>query len=544
MAGMNSVYVIGHRQPDTDSICSVIGYAELLNMDEPGVYIPARCGDVGAETRWALAEFRAEPPIYIESVEPGIADIPYLDTRSTRADVPTVDVAALMDQYDMRNIPIVDTDGRLAGLVSEYGLARSYVTGQQEESLSVPPMRLEELARILSATVLVGAHDEIEGRVYTAIDALHVTLSRLTAHDIAIVGDNEPAQLTLISAGIAAMIVADGAPVGERVLNAARAQNVSILATGLDAFAVGRRLHLSAPAGQIMETDVPTVTLDDSLEHAKDLVSSSKYRTACVVDEDGRYLGLLSRTSLMQDVQKAVILLDHNEAAQAVDGIEEADILEIIDHHRLGAISTLKPVRFLNDPVGSTCTIITTRFMEAGRDPSPQTAGLLLCGILSDTLVLRMSTTTSLDRRAVEYLAGLAGRDPVALGTSLIEKGMAVDDVPIEEQLACDTKTYTLFRRHVVIAQVMVPSFAFPEAHGAEIRRELGRLRAMHRADLAIALYTSVLENGSLAFFAAVDDAMLAHLGLDNQPLRLEEVLSRKKDFVSRLGPLLRQLPS
>jgi manganese-dependent inorganic pyrophosphatase len=182
--------------------------------------------------------------------------------------------------------------------------------------------------------------------------------------------------------------------------------------------------------------------------------------------------------------------------------------------------------------------------MEAGRDPSPQTAGLLLCGILSDTLVLRMSTTTSLDRRAVEYLAGLSGRDPVTLGTTLIEKGMAVDDVPIETQLACDTKTYTLFRHDVVIAQVMVPSFAFPEAHSSEIRRELGRLRATHRADLAVALYTSVLENASLAFFAAVDDALLTRLGLEDQPLRLDEVLSRKKDFVPRLGQLLRQLPA
>ena len=544
MAGMNSVYVIGHRQPDTDSICSVIGYAELLNMDEPGVFIPARCGEINPETRWALDEFGADPPVFVESVEPGIADIPYIDTRSARADVPTVDVAAMMDQFDMRNIPIVDAGGRLVGLVSEYGLARAYVTGQQEESLTVSRMRVEDLARILSATVLVGADEEIEGRVYTAIDALHVTLSRLTAHDIAIVGDNEPAQLTLISAGIAGMIVADGAPVGERVLNAAQAQNVAILATGLDAFAVGRRIHLSAPAGEVMEPDVPTVTLDDSLEQAKHLVASSKFRTACVVDEDGRYLGLLSRNSLMQDVEKAVILLDHNEAAQAVDGIEEADILEIIDHHRLGAISTLKPVRFLNDPVGSTCTIITTRFMEAGRDPSPRTAGLLLCGILSDTLVLRMSTTTSLDQRAVEYLAGIAGRDPVELGTTLIEKGMAVDDVPVEQQLACDTKSYTLFRHEVVIAQVMVPSFAFPRDHGAEIRRELGRVRAQHRADLAVALYTSVLENGSLAFFAAADDAVLARLGLEGQPLRLDEVLSRKKDFVPRLGQLLRQLPA
>jgi manganese-dependent inorganic pyrophosphatase len=539
---MNSVYVIGHRQPDTDSICSVIGYAELLNLDEPGVYIPARCGECNAETEWVLNEFRAEPPAYVESVEPGIADIPYIDTRSARTDVPTVDVAALMDQYDMRNIPIVDPQGRLAGLVSEYGLARAYVTGQRVEPLTVPSIRLDDLARILYAEVLVAAHERLEGRVYTAIDALHVTLSRLTSHDVAIVGDNEPAQLTLISAGIAAMIVADNAPVGERVLSAARAQGVSILATEIDPFSVGKRLHLSAPAGMIMETDVPTVTLEDSLEVAKHLVSTSKFRTACVVDDEGRFLGLLSRTSLMQDVQKAVILLDHNEPAQAVDGIENADILEIIDHHRLGVISTLKPVRFLNDPVGSTCTIITTRFMEAGRDPTPATAGLLLAGILSDTLVLRMSTTTSLDRRAVEYLASIVGRDPVAFGMTLIEKGMAVDNVPVEEQLARDTKTYSFFHREVVIAQVMVPSFAFPRAHGAEILRELERLRSAGRADLAVALYTSVFENASLAFFAAADDTWLVRLGLDAQPVLLQDVMSRKKDFVPRLGQMIRQL--
>ena len=218
----------------------------------------------------------------------------------------------------MRNIPIVDTDGRLAGLVSGPP-RRALVTGQQEESLSIPSMRLDALARILFATVLVGGGREIEGRVYTAIDALHVTLSRLTAHDIAIVGDNEPAPLTLISAGIAAMIVADGAPVGERVLNAAgpRTSRSSRPSTP-SAWAGGSTS--SAPAGQIMETDVPTVTLDDSLEHAKHLVSSSRYRTACVVDEDSQFLGLLSRTSLMQDVQKAVILLDHNELRRPSTG--------------------------------------------------------------------------------------------------------------------------------------------------------------------------------------------------------------------------------
>jgi len=192
--------------------------------------------------------------------------------------------------------------------------------------------------------------------------------------------------------------------VGERVIAAARTRGASVLATTLDAFSVGKMISLSLPARMIMETDVPTVRLEDSLEYAKTVVSNSKFRTACVVGERGQHIGLISRTTLMQDVQKAVILLDHNEFSQAVDGIERADILEIIDHHRLGAISTLKPVKFLNDPVGSTSTLVTNKFIEAGVEPSPSTAGLLLAGILSDTMVMKLSTTTPVDIRAADTL--------------------------------------------------------------------------------------------------------------------------------------------
>src|SRR5690554_4174448 len=204
---LNKIYIIGHRQPDTDSICSVIGYAELRNRTEPGRYIPARCGEVNAETEFALRKFNAEAPVYIASVEPTVSDIP-LDTRSVRQDVPTVDVADLMDTYDMRNMPITDEDETLVGLVSEYGLARAYVRKNPREQLSLIPMRLETLARILDARTVVPALETLgEGRVYTVIDALHVTLSRMTSDDIVIVGDNEPAQLALISAGVAALII-------------------------------------------------------------------------------------------------------------------------------------------------------------------------------------------------------------------------------------------------------------------------------------------------------------------------------------------------
>ncbi|MDD1671613.1 MAG: putative manganese-dependent inorganic diphosphatase [Methanomicrobiales archaeon] len=532
-------YVIGHRNPDTDSIGSVIGYTELLNRKEPGRYIAARCGEVNEETAFALSLFGVEVPRYIESVEPSVADLPYLDTRSVGKDLPTIDIAELMDTSDMRNMPVTDEYGSLLGLVSEYGLARAYVRRHRIEQLSLAPIPLQTLAWILSANVVVASRDRLEGKVYIAIDALHVTLSRLTANDVAIIGDNEPAQLALISGGLAALIIADGAPVGERVISAARQKGVSILITALDAFGVGKMINLSLPGRMIMEGEVPTIQLRDSLEYAKHVISNSKFRTACVVDGKGRFLGQISRSSLMQDVHKSVILLDHNEAPQAVEGIERADILEIIDHHRLGAITTLKPVKFLNDPVGSTSTIIAHKFIETGVPPSLPTAGILLAGILSDTLALRMSTTTQADHQAAEYLSGICGKDPVRFGAELIQRGMRLANIPLAEILTRDIKRYNLFGREVIISQVMVHSYDFPTSRKEEISTELFRLRESHGVDMYVALFTNVLEEGSEVFVAA-DETTISKMGYRDQPQRMEGLMSRKKDFLPRFGQMLR----
>jgi manganese-dependent inorganic pyrophosphatase len=268
-------------------------------------------------------------------------------------------------------------------------------------------------------------------------------------------------------------------------------------------------------------------------------VYNSKFRSACVVDRDGRLLGIVTRTALLSDVHKPVILLDHNEFVQAVDGIDGAEILEIIDHHRLGAMSTLKPVKFLNDPVGSTSTIITQKYREGGISPSPAIAGILLAGILSDTLVLKMSTTTPDDREAVAYLAPIAGVDPAALGEELLEKGMDLDSATTEELLMRDTKRYTLFGKNVIIAQVMVPSFSFPLAHVDEIRLELARLRMQQGVDVYIGMFTSVIENGSMLFLAA-ESHVLTMLGIRDQPVLLENMMSRKKDILPWFGEKLR----
>lgn len=536
---MKSIYVIGHRHPDTDSICSVIGYAAYLNKQGSGQYIAARCGDLNAESRYALEKFGVEAPELILSVEPSVADIPFTYPQSATANTPTIDVIEAMDANDLRNLPITDGAGKLIGLVSEHGLARAYVSTIKRENLTMSPMPVDILARILSAKICVKKHEVLEGSVYISIDALHVILSRITEKDIAIVGDDEPTQLALVSAGIAALIIADSAPVGERLLSAAEARGVTVLSTDVDAFGVAKLIHLTLPAEMIMATDVPTVHMNDTLEYVKELVSNSKYRTACVVDDNGMLISTISRNSLMEEIAKSVILLDHNEYSQAVEGIETADIIEIIDHHRLGAMATLRPIRFDMEPVGSTSTIVTRRFMEYGIRPEKGVAGTLLSGILSDTLGLKMSTTTKLDEEAVSFLAEIAEVDPVAYAQELIAEGMSLSGVSQKELLDRDTKEYTLSGKRVVVAQILTPSYEYARSAVDDIYAALReKMQEPNAPDMYIALYTSVAEMGS-DMFAVADEATMMKMHWGKEPLHLEGVVSRKKDFVPHFGRIL-----
>jgi manganese-dependent inorganic pyrophosphatase len=536
----NQVFLFGHQQPDTDSIASVIGYAEFRNRSEPGRYVPARCGELNPESRYMLTRFGVAEPVFIPSVEPKLSDIIYKPVFSLVEDVLTVDVAALMIKEGIRNVIITDKDGKPVGMVGEHALANAYIQKIHLAELAVNPIPVETLARILNAEIVVTAHQHLEGKVYIAIDALHVTLSRMTKKDISVVGDNEPAQLAFISAGIACLIIADGAPVGERVATAATQRGVSVLTTGLDAFGVGKMINLSLPAREIMETSVPVLRFSETIARARQVVSASKFRAACVITGEGVLAGILTRTTLLDDVRKQVILLDHNEASQAVSGIGEADVIEIIDHHRLGAVSTLKPIKFLNDPVGATSTIIAMKFMESGLTPSRAVAGVLLSGILSDTLGLRSSTTTHQDKKAVGYLASITGEDPEALGQALLEQGMDLSGTSLDKILARDTKEFDLFDQKVLISQVMVPACAWNRERDEMIRLELSRLRAAAMADMVFVLFTSVAENAS-DLYGNADKDLVEELFGGTFPVRLENVLSRKKDFLPWLGAKLRE---
>ena len=536
---MKKTYIIGHRHPDTDSICSAIGYADLLNRNGLGNYIPACCGKLNAESRYALSKFGVDEPALVLNVEPSVSDLSRIHQEKALGSTPTIDVIHMMDEKDMRNLPIIDESGKLLGLVSEHGLARAYVSNTKMDTLAVSPIPVETLTRILHGEIRVKKHDVLEGAVYISIDALHVILSRITEKDIAIVGDDEPTQLALVSAGIAALIIADSAPVGERLLASAEARGVTVIATDADAFGVANLIHLTLPAERIMSTDVPRVRMEDTIEYVQQVVSNAKYRAACVVDADGNLIGTISRNTLMEDAAKAVILLDHNEYGQAVQGIETADIVEIIDHHRLGAMTTLKPIRFDMEPVGSTSTIIAGRFREAGITPSKEIAGVLLSGILSDTLGLKMSTTTKKDVDMVAYLSAHAEVDAEEYAEELISEGMALAGMTQSALLDRDTKELTLSAKRVIIAQVLVPSYEYAAARKDEIYEALReKLNEPHAPDMYIALYTSVSEMGS-DMFAVAEDKLLASALHWDSPMHLPGVVSRKKDFVPKFGHIL-----
>ena len=536
---MNHIYLFGHRQPDTDSIASVIGYAEFKNRSEPGRYIPARCGELNPEYRFMLERFSIPGPVLISSVKPRLSDIAYKPVFSFHRNVPAVDVATLMAKEGIRNVVMTDDDGKPVGMVGEHALGCLHLQKIHPGRTAVISLPVESLVRILDGTILVPARQVLEGRVYVAIDSLPVMLGRMTANDIVVTGDDEQAQLALVSAGIACMIVAQGAPVSDPVISAAAERGVCVLSTGLDAFGVGQMINLSHPASEVMETDYPVLTFSDTIAHARQVVTISAFRAACVVTADGSLAGILTRTTLLDDVRRSVILLDHNEASQAVDGIEEADVVEIIDHHRLGAITTLKPIRFCNDPVGATSTIIAMKFMESGLTPSPPVAGALLSGILSDTLSLKMSTTTHRDSQAVKYLSPLAGENPDQLGTALLERGMDLSGIPLEKILNRDCKEYTLSGKKVMISQVMVPSFAWNEERNDAIRAEMTRMRTASGMDMVLVLFTNAGEKSSELQGTADPDLIRDTFG-EMLPVRLEGVMSRKLDFIPWLGVRLR----
>ncbi|MGH2941505.1 MAG: putative manganese-dependent inorganic diphosphatase [Solirubrobacteraceae bacterium] len=441
---MTRVYVCGHRNPDTDSIAAAIGYAELKNrLDGDGTeYVPVRLGVVNAQTEWLLERSGAPLPTLLSHAYLRVRDVMRTSFPVAGSGDPVRSVGLRMASEGMDLMPIVDGDGILTGLLTERALARRYIRESREASRLDVPTPASSIVEVLEGELIVGDPAvEVQGRVW--VQAMHSSSeSEVQRGDVVVVGDRPKAMKRAIEGGAALLVLSKGTRPTKQVAQLAAERGTCVVGSALDSYVTGRMITLSEPCHALAEGDPLTVGTEDLVRDVVDQVKDVHYRAAVATDRDGRPIGLVTRSDLVNPRPRRVLLVDHGERAQSVPGIEEAEIVEILDHHHIGSIETKLPVRAIFDPVGSTATLVIERFGQAGAEPAPPTATMLLGAILSDTVLLTSPTATDRDRAAVEHLQGLLSLDAQEFGREMFEYSSDVAGVSAEDLVTRDLKEY------------------------------------------------------------------------------------------------------
>jgi manganese-dependent inorganic pyrophosphatase len=532
------IYVTGHRNPDTDSIASAIGYAELKGRIDPNNrYIPVRLGDCNAQTRWLLKRSGAPAPRHLPHVMLRAADVMQASFPVSRQDEPVREAGRAMAKADLELVPIVDATGALTGVLTERALARRYVRDSQRTStLEEAPTYLSAFVSVLEGDLVTGEERQLSGRVWVyAMDP--ASESGISAGDIVVVGNRPDAQLRVIELGAALMVLSNGAPPSERALAAARERDAAIIVSPLDSYVSGRMITLAAPCSALMEKDPLTVNTDFLVADMSEQVKESHYGAAVAVDGDNRPVGLVTRSDLVAPVRRRVILVDHAEQAQSAVGIGEAEIVEILDHHHIGSIETRVPVTATFDPVGSTATLVVERFRQAGMEPSRPTALMLLGAVLSDTVILNSATTTERDHAVVEYLERVLAVDAGRLGREMFQETSDVSGLSAEEIVTRDAKRYQVRGgQEICIAQVEVVGDALLERKD-ELLDALRHEREERELVLYALMITDVVDKGTEMLVAGDVAAVARSFGAEpsDSTIQLPGVMSRKKEVAPKL---------
>ena len=413
MAKQGKIYIIGHKNPDTDSICSAIAYADIKNRVNNGCkYSAKRAGQINEETEYVLKKFGVEAPGYLSDVGTQVKDMEIRETPGVPNNISIKDAWAIMKESSAVTLPITKEDGQLEGLITTGDIAKSYMDAHDNYFLSNARTQYRSIANTVEGTVVTGnSHGYfVKGKV--VIGAAHPDKlgEFLEEDDLVILGDRHEDHLCAIEQNVSCIIVCNHAEVAEDIKMAAEKNQCVVIQSALDTFTVARLINQSIPVKHIMKKEnLITFQTDDFTDHIRDIMVKNRHRAFPVVNKHGKYIGTVSRRNLLGMKTKQLILVDHNEKTQAVDNIDAAEVLEIIDHHRLGSLETLQPIMFRNQPVGCTATIMYQMYTEKALEISPAIAGLLCSAIISDTLMFRSPTCTSSDKMAAGALALIAG---------------------------------------------------------------------------------------------------------------------------------------
>jgi manganese-dependent inorganic pyrophosphatase len=539
---VSTIYVTGHRNPDTDAIASAIGYAELkARVDPNNDYVPVRLGPCNPQTKWLLERSGVSAPQLLPHVMLRVCDVMQPSFPVARHNDPIRAAGLAMARADLDLVPIVDDDGALVGVVTERDLARRFIRESRETStLADAPTLVRAIADVMGGELVIGEDKCLSGRVW--VQSMDVrSQSGISDGDAVVVGNRDDAQRLAIDLGASLLVLSNGSKPSDEVRELARERGTAIIVSPLDTYVSGRMITLAAPCSALMERDPLTVTREDLLGDVSELVKEIHYGAAVVVDSPRMPVGLLTRSDLVAPARRRVILVDHAEQGQSVAGVEQAEIVEILDHHHIGSIETSVPVTATFDPVGSTATLVVERFRQNGMEPSRATAMLLLGAVLSDTVILNSPTTTERDHAVTQYLERVLALDASALGREMFEATADVSEVPAEEIVSRDAKEYQIGSGQTIcIAQVEVVGKGLLDRR-PELLDAMRREREKRHLHLYALMITDVMSKGTDLLVAGDVGAVARSFGVaaDDSTIELPGVMSRKKQVAPRLLAML-----
>lgn len=540
-----SIYVLGHRNPDSDAVCSAIGYAALLQLQGQRNAVAARQGALRPETAYILERFGVPVPPLVTDVRPRVADVMTSPVVTVHLDTPIYEVGQILQGSGVRAVPIVDNDGKLCGVTGVEDFARSFIRGLELDRLDQVPLDLDNVLRALNGRVLVAAPDRVlRDQVMVGAMEIESMLGRIEPNILLVMGDRADAQRAAIEFGVGALVITGDLPVSEEILELAREHNVTVISVAHHTYTTVRLIHLSTAVRHIMRKTVATCAPDDFVEDVQEILRTGATRSLVVVREDGAVVGLISRTSLLNPTRRQIFLVDHNERAQAVAGIEEAEVLGVIDHHRVADFQTRTPPFMRFEPVGATSTIVGKLFQEAGIPVPTSIAGVLLAGILADTLLFRGPTTTGEDRRVAADLAAQAGIDLQELGARILSLASNVANRSAEEILMADFKEFTVEGGHFGVGAFETTNVASVLSRREELLQAMEQLRERGYMSVLFAIIDIISERTTL-LIVGHPEAAAATFGatLENgNSITVPSILSRKKHIVPLLTTLGRSI--
>lgn len=541
------VYVVGHKNPDTDSICSAIAYAALKTKLTGEDYCPRRAGQLNEETQYVLDRFGVEAPKLLSDLRVQVKDVELRSIQGIKGSVSIKTAWNTMKQLKIKTLPVT-RDTRLEGLITIGDIATSYMDVYDSGIISRARTQYRNIASTIDGTVIAGnPHSYVlKGKVGVVASSRGLISEFIEKDDLVILGDRPEAQQYAVDLDVGCMVVCNGAGIDGDIIRQAEAKEIVIISSPHDTFTVSRLINQSIPVKHFMTKEgIVSFRMDDYVDDVKDVMARRRFRDFPILDEAGNFLGFISRRRLLNSRRKQVILVDHNEKNQAVDGVEEAEVLEIIDHHRLSSIETMGPVFFRNQPVGCTATIIYQIYQEEGVEVEPVIASLLCAAIVSDTLMFRSPTCTMLDEKSARMLAEIAGIDIEELALEMFNAGSNLKGKTAKEICFLDFKQFTV--NDITFGVGQISSMSFEELAGIkkEVASYLEQARKEQGLDMIYFMLTNIVSESSELLCAGngAREKLISAFDLRNpgENIELKGVVSRKKQLVPTLVAALQQ---